>query len=262
MSRLERFRRDIAAMPVNARIERASGLAARVLAHTRLVLHLHASNQELNHSDQIGRQVPRSYAAHTFNLLRDTQHRYQLLRLTALWDEPRENRESIPTLIEYVRDLEIQDELERRYAAQWGQIGSNADIIGEGHTPEQEAQIRAVIEESEAAFGRAEAAKCRRKLCLAIKAADRLSASKRLRALVDFRNVGLAHNLDSGASNVAPADQARYGDERFVLERTIHIVSGLNIGIRGASFEWTEARRIAQRYAKAFWGGVTVQVLE
>ncbi len=152
--------------------------------------------------------------------------------------------------------------MERRYAAQWGQIAENVDILGGDHTPEQEAQMRAVIQKSEEAYGRAAAAKCRRQLALAIKAADSLQASKRLNSLKDFRNVRLAHNLDSGASTVAPADQTRYGDERFVLERTIHIVSGLNIGIRGTSFAWTDARRIAQRYAKAFWGGVTIQVRE
>src|SRR4051794_5585364 len=99
MSRLDKIRKKIAGLPVAARITRASELAERVLDHTRLVLHLHASNHELNYSDQIGRQVPHSYAAHTFNLLRDTQLRFELLRLAALWDAPSENRESIPTLL-------------------------------------------------------------------------------------------------------------------------------------------------------------------
>jgi hypothetical protein len=262
VSRLEDFRKKIVAMPVAARIARASELTERVLDHTRLVLHLHASNQELNASDQIGRQVPRSYAAHTFNLLRDTQHRFELLRLTALWDAPSENRESIPTLLEYLRHPATLDEMERRYAAEWGQLANTTEILGDDHTPDQLAQIRALLQQSETAFGRQEAAKGRRQLTLAIRAADKLSQSSRLRALVTFRNLSLAHNLDAGASAVTPPNHTRYGDERFILERTIHVVSGLNIGIRGASFEWSEAKRIAQRYAKAFWGGVTVQVLE
>jgi hypothetical protein len=56
-SRLIAFRRAIAAMPVAARNDRASELTSRVLDHVRMVLHLHASNQELNSSDQISRQA-------------------------------------------------------------------------------------------------------------------------------------------------------------------------------------------------------------
>jgi hypothetical protein len=244
------------------RIERAKALVGRILDHTRQVLHLHASNHELNNTDQVGRQVPTSFAAHTFNLLRESQHRYELLRLAALWDAPSDDRESIPTLIEWVRAAAVRDELQRLYAAHWGNVAEGVEILGDTLTAEEQRSVREQIRASEEAFGHKEATGTRRQLDLAIRAADRLSVSKKVAGLVDFRNVAVAHNLGLAASTVTPQNAARYGDERFILDRTIHIVSGLNMGIRGAHFPWVEAKQTARRYAHAFWGGVKVQVLE
>jgi hypothetical protein len=258
---LEGFRKRLTAMPVVDRIKWAETLAGRILDHTHLVLHLHASNRELNYSDRIGRQVPRSYAAHTFNLLRDTQHRYELLRLTALWDSPRDDRESIPTLIELIRDDVVQNELERRGAAQWAEPPVT-NVSEEEHSPEMNAQILDMVRDSEIAFGREQATKGRRRLALASMAAARLQTSRQLKALKEFRHTHLAHNLGSGAANVTPQDRLRYGDERFVLRRTIAIVNWLNLGVRNSSFGWTEAGAIAQRYAAAFWQGVAIEVRE
>jgi hypothetical protein len=209
MSRkLEAFRRKVAGMSVDDRIERAMVLSGRVLDHTQFVIHLHASNRELNYSDTVGRQVPRSFAAHTFNLLRDTQQRFELLRLTALWDDPSDNRESIPTIVELVRSDAVQDELARRCAAQWqGQTVTFARDENEELTPEVRAEIEAIVQQSEASFGDEQAEKGRRSLMLAMKASDQMRTSRKLRALVDFRNSYLAHNLDALAAVVQPQDR-------------------------------------------------------
>lgn len=249
MTREQKLQKEICKLSVDQKIARAQELSSRVLDHARLVMHFNASNRELL-SDQIARQVPNSYAAHTFNLLCHTQHHFGLIRLTALWDNPSEQRESIPTLLKYVRDESVQQELERRYAAQWGQVAGCEDI-----------ELRALIENSEVSFGRSEAAKCRRILCLAIRAADRFKESQQLSKLFKFRDAHVAHNLNSGAP-VTPESRPRSGDVEFALERTIRIIDGLNRGIRGAGFDWAGAKRIAGRNAKAFWGGVSVRVLE
>jgi hypothetical protein len=256
------FLKLITKLTTEEKIDRAKQLVARILDHSRHLLRIHYSNHELNYSDKISRQVPSSYAAHTFNLLRVTQYRFEIMRLSALWDDPRENRESIPTLLEFIRDIEVRDELQRLCAAQWERQSNRPILIGE-NVDEIEAQsIRESISNNEIEFGRIEAAKSRRRLELGVKAADLLKNSKRIHAIKDFRHTRLAHNLGESAAKISPHERAKYGDERFVLDRTLHIVSCLNLGIRGASFEWDKSRKIAERYAVAFWGGVNLNVLE
>lgn len=236
MSYKKKFDNKICKMSIDEKIKWASDLTDSVVGQASLMLRIHASNQELIYTDQISSQVPLSYAAHTFNLLLDSQMSFEILRLTSIWDNESENRQSIPTILRVIRDVSVLDELQRRCEAHWD--GDNA------------------------AFGLAKGAKVRRQLDLAIKAADRLKKSSRLKALFNFRDNRLAHNLDSTAWQVVSPRRPDCFEYRFLLDRTLHIITGLNCGIRSGDFKWRECRQVAQRRAKAFWGGVTVRVRE
>lgn len=251
----------VSKLTLDDKIERARDLMDKILDHSQLLLRIHYSNYQLIYSDLTSKQVRRSYGAHTFNLLQATQYRFEIIRLCALWDNPSEHRESIPTLLMFLNDS-VKDELQRQYAKQWERTSIFSASSDQNFGEEESQSIRDFIKESEIQFGLAEAQKSRRKLELAIKAAKALLKSKKLSALRDFRDTRLAHNLISSASTISVNDRAKYGDERYVLERTLQIVSCLNLGIRGSSFDWGRSKKLAERYAGAFWGGVSINVIE
>lgn len=247
---------------LDKKIIRAEELIDKILFHSQTLLRIHYSNRKLLYSDIISSQIPKSFAAHTFNLLQITQYRFEVMRLSALWDSPSKHRESIPTLLELLKDNDVKDELQRRYAEQWERMSDSILSTNEEINSSELEAIKQSINESKRKFGLSEAIKARRRLELAINAANSLLISDKLKAIIDFRHTKLAHNLDLSASTVDQELKTKYGDERYVLDRTLNIVSCLNLAIRGASFEWRSARKIAERYAKAFWDGAKFDVIE
>jgi AbiU2 len=89
----------------------------------------------------------------------------------------------------------------------------------------------------------------------AIKAARETADSPKLISVRNLRDK-LAHRLKrTRAEMTAPGTvhPAKYGDEKDLLEETINIVDGLHLGINGTKRNWEDARRIAQKNARALW---------
>jgi AbiU2 len=87
-----------------------------------------------------------------------------------------------------------------------------------------------------------------------IKAARETAASARLTSVRNLRDK-LAHRLkkthaEKGRGIVNPA---KYGDEKVLLQETINIVDGLHLSINGTNRDWEDARRIAEKNARALW---------
>jgi len=240
------------------RISAAKLCVGKVLDHALYVLRVHESNRLLVFSDLIEKQIQPSFGAHTFNILRDSQYKYEIVRLYALWDRESSDRESILTIIKLIDKASIIEALEIETKNEWLSIGSHIVDL-EKHDPETQKWIEEETERSllEIAIDRAHLAG--RSIQAAIYASKRIAKSERLKALRHVRDVYAAHALDPSKIS-KPQQSMRHGDEKWLMNYSIMIINWLNVGVRGASMDWEASRKMAQRNASYFWEGVTVSV--
>jgi len=86
-----------------ARTKIAASKIEKVLDGLITAYKLHCSNDIVNRSDFLSSQIPRSYAAHAFNTFKDAMFFSEALKLCTLWDKPRSDRNSLPTIVALVR---------------------------------------------------------------------------------------------------------------------------------------------------------------
>ena len=60
---------------VNDRIVEAKRLTERLVDHAHYLLDIRENNAIVVYSDQLSKQIPRSYAANAFNIFREAMHR-------------------------------------------------------------------------------------------------------------------------------------------------------------------------------------------
>jgi len=249
-------------LAIEQRINLAKYKVKKLVDHLRHVIAIHESNKILVYSDALSKQIPQSYGAHTFNLLQDSQYRYELVRLCALWDASQPDRESIPTIVTLISDDDIRKALVKETEDHWVDLTATYLPADQNYDDETRRAIDASIRTSEQEFGAKEARKAHRWLKSAEKMVERVRKCPRFLALIDMRNHHVAHNLSAGAKKKAHHATSKYGDENWLLELSIRIVDRLNLGVCGSSFGWDDSRRIAEKQARAFWNGVTIEVLQ
>jgi hypothetical protein len=66
---------------VNKRIAEAKRLTARLVDHAHYLLDIRENNAIVVYSDQLSKQIPRSYAANAFNVFREAMHQIEIVRL-------------------------------------------------------------------------------------------------------------------------------------------------------------------------------------
>jgi hypothetical protein len=81
---------------VSKRITEAKRLTARLVDHAHYLLDIRENNAIVVYSDQLSKQIPRSYAANAFNVFREAMHQIELVRLSALWDQAQIENENHP----------------------------------------------------------------------------------------------------------------------------------------------------------------------
>jgi AbiU2 len=127
------------------RITLAKTKMDKVLGHFLNLLALHESNAIIVFSPMLASQIPRSYAANAFNVFQRAMHDFELIRLCALWDCPRDARdekESIPTVVELIERAPIVDALAEEFRRHWANIGSH------NLNPSSDPELRALEEEA------------------------------------------------------------------------------------------------------------------
>src|SRR3954465_7073896 len=80
------------------RIKAAKQKVARLVDDMRALLQVHEANRIIVYSDRLSTQVGRSFAANAFNSFQRSAL-FELVRLCAAWDTPKEDRYSIPSAI-------------------------------------------------------------------------------------------------------------------------------------------------------------------
>jgi hypothetical protein len=80
------------------RITEAKRLTERLVDHAHYLLDIRENNAIVIYSDTLSKQIPRSYAANSFNVFREALHQIELVRLSALWDQAHIENEAIPSV--------------------------------------------------------------------------------------------------------------------------------------------------------------------
>jgi hypothetical protein len=244
--------KKIAAMDSLERFSKAQEKIQWMVDELIVLIELHENNDLITYSPLLSDQIPRSYAARAFNVVQESIHRYEIIRLCTFWDGVDFEKANIPTVIVLVGDRSVSGQAAKQMEDHFGNMGFS--IANPHPDPAFQAQIEALLHEDQRAFGREEGAKAMRRLEDTIKSAHETAASPRLTSVRNLRDK-LAHRLkkthaENGPSTVNPA---KYGDEKVLLQETINIVDGLHLSINGTNRDWEEVRRIARKNARALW---------
>jgi hypothetical protein len=207
-------------------------------------------------------QIPRSYAANAFNLFQHVMHDFELVRLCALWDRPvneRDEKESIPTVLELVDHSAVIDALVQAERAHWLDIGSRNIASLNPELSEGEVEL---IKKSEARFGEERASLARLELREATADARNILGSTRLTALRNHRDKYLAHSLTSTRREKAggPMTPVKYSYAIELFDASIPIVEKLHRWVTGKGFEIEQSQKISRKCAEALWKGCTFEV--
>ena len=81
------------------RIRLAKAKMEKLLDSFLYVLELHANNSFVVFSPLLASQIPRSHAAHAFNVFQRSMYQIEIVRHCAIWDGVGLDKENIPTVV-------------------------------------------------------------------------------------------------------------------------------------------------------------------
>jgi hypothetical protein len=244
--------KKIAGMDPLERFSRAREKIQWMVDELIVLIALHENNALITYSPLLSDQIPRSYGARAFNVVQESIHRYEIIRICTFWDGVDLEKANIPTALELVDDPRISSQAAKEMEDHFGNIGFS--IANPHPDPAIQTEIEALLHENEQAFGRQQGAIAVQRLEGVIKTARKTIASPRLTSVRNARDK-LAHRLKETRAEKSPGTvhPARYGDEKDLLKETIDIVNGLHLSINGTNWDWENSRRIAQKNARALW---------
>jgi len=250
----------LAELTVEERVSRAKAKTSVLVDQALHLLELHEANRIIVYSPTLASQIPRSHAAHAFNTFQAATHRYEIVRLCALWDAARIHKVSIPTVVKLIDRDDVLDMLAEETRASWGTIGTRA--YDQGEDEETGRLIEEAVSRSEQAHALRRTARARLRLQTAIRWSKRIEASSKLKSVRNMRDKYFAHSLERTYLEMAQEDVAnmKYGDERRLLWRAVAIVDALHQGINGSGFAWKSSMEMARRNAQALWGACTFDI--
>ena len=239
------------------RLDLAKARAGKLVDHIAPLFLMHEANAAIIYSTQLSAQIPRSYAAHAFNQFQHSMHLFEIIRLCAIWDKPATDRESIPTIIVLFNEPQLIDQLVND-ARDFHAMQAPPDSIRQDDNDHKSwwkkdrKEFADLVEDT-----------IRDKLSFAVEKVTEIRNSSRLKALMDFRDRYIAHNLDipqSTLSGTANVENLKYNDETTILEDTIAVADALHHGLNQTGFDWNGSREIARKNANALWSNCTFDI--
>ncbi len=91
----------------------------------------------------------------------------------------------------------------------------------------------------------------------------KIRESDRLKALGDFRDANIAHNLDVPEPDIGTktsVHRLKYGDEASLLKDTVAVADALHHGLNRTAFDWEGSQEIARKNARALWNRCTFDI--
>jgi len=256
-----KFAKEIRKMSASERVELAKSKIQRMVDALIQLIAIHENNALITYSPLLSVQIPKSHAANAFNVVQESIHFYEIVRLCTFWDGLDHDKSNIPTVVELVNNDEICKKVFDETKAHWTNIGtSHVDPDSDAAT---RAQVEKLVRASNEDFGHSEAEMAIERLRSSIKSARWTKHSRKLTNVMNMRDKHLAHQLEKtraeGKGTVKPM---KYGDEKDLLEKTIQVVGGLHLSINGADFDFSESTKIAQKRANALWSSCKFTDLE
>jgi hypothetical protein len=179
-------------------------------------------------------------------------HFYFLVRLSAIWDKPSSDRESIPSVLALIEKQSVKD---RFVDATYEYHATMAEP--RRLTPTTEPVEQSMLADHWAAFRKRraeeESEKVKRWITFVTRIVPRAEHSFVATSLRPFRDGYLAHNLEAAAVNKGNPIKIKYGDEAKLLRLTIRIIDRLHLSLNGTGFAWDMAREQAIRNASELW---------
>jgi hypothetical protein len=243
----------------NKRIAEAKRLTERLVDHVHYLLDIRENNAIVVYSDQLSKQIPRSYAANAFNVFREAMHQIEIVRLSALWDQPHVDNETILSVIELIDNDEVVQVLAEAARAQYARAPEPMDP----NEPAEEREIGLrLLKRVNEKRGEEHANNAVAGLRKAIADARALKSSPQLRSIRNLRNKHVAHyltqtNAEKGGEIIAPM---KVGDERPVLETSLNIIELLYCWVNGVGISFAESQKIDKKCAEELWNACTFDI--
>jgi hypothetical protein len=244
---------------VNKRITEAKRLTERLVDHAHYLLDIRENNSIVVYSNQLAKQIPRSYAANAFNVFREAMHQIEIVRLSALWDQAHIDNETILTVIELVDSDEVVQALGEAARALYGRPPEPMD-------PNEPAEEREIglrfLKKLNEKRGEEHASKAIEGLRKAIADARAMKSSPQLSSLRNLRNKHVAHYLtqtkaERAGELIAPM---KVGDEKPVLETSLGIIELLYCWVNGVGISFAESQKIDKKCAEELWNACTFNI--
>jgi hypothetical protein len=241
----------------NKRITEAKRLTARLVDHTHYLLDIRENNAVVVYSDQLSKQIPRSYAANAFNVFREAMHQIEIVRLSALWDQAQIDNETILTVIELIDNEDVIKALAENARAQY--ISTPEPMDPKEKVEESTLQF---LKEINKKRGEEHASNALGGLRQAIADARAMKSSAQLRSIRNLRNKHVAHyltqtNAEKSGEIIAPM---KVGDEKPVLEGSVKIIELLYCWVNGVGISFAESQKIDKKCAEELWNGCKFDV--
>ncbi|HEY1983695.1 MAG TPA: hypothetical protein VGH13_26725 [Xanthobacteraceae bacterium] len=244
------------AKEVGWRINDAKRTTKCVVNHAVDLLWLNESNAVTIYSDRLAKQIPRSYAAHAFNAFRKAMQQIEIVRLCALWDTAKLDRETIPTVVELIDHSSVLEQLSDAVRAQYPQVAPNL----ENSVTAEESDVE-VINFYHTKIGNARAELALSELRTVIQKARCLQKSEQMKAIRILRDNHVAHNLTKEAKERSGAvESIKYGDERTILTETLSIIKTLYDWVNGVGFSFEASRKIDRKCVEELWHNCTFTI--
>ncbi|WP_113152945.1 hypothetical protein [Nitratireductor sp. OM-1] len=224
--------------------------------HICSLFQMHEANVFAIYNGTLARQIPRSYAGHAFNQFQASMYLFEVIRLAALWDTPGDDRESIPTIVKLIDKAEILNAVIDDTRAYY----LNEMLIADLNPVEDPLTVEAKqhwLQSYRGERAHMEIGRTKERFRAAINGCAAVVRSEQLQSIRAYRDRYIAHNLDlpdaklGEKTNVPRA--AKYGDETWVLEKTVEIADNLHLALNGSSFDWDGSRDIARRSSEQLW---------
>jgi hypothetical protein len=257
MSKRSDAEKAIERLPRPERIRLAKAKMEKLLDYFLYVLELHANNSFVVFSPLLASQIPRSHAAHAFNVFQRSMFQIEIVRLCAIWDGVGLERENIPTVVKLIEDDKIiemlAEETRSRHMSgvDFGAVvkPENDPIIAAEMEQEKQASIDPQYADERASLARTE-------LRQVITDTRGVLSSLRLASIMNTRDRDIAHSLETTRREKdGPVQPVKYGDETKLLNASIPILERLYCWVNGKSFSIENSQKIDHDNAEALWTG-------
>lgn len=189
---------------------------------------IHANNRFLIYDSVFDDRLNQTFAGNAFNALCMASFGFELVRLTALWDPPAEDKVSIPEVVALVDDIDVRAQLKNEFDSHYD--GEFLRIVsGPWNHVRFERRWRHMIQLT----------RC-------------IVNSDRLKTLRSHRNKFLAHNL-----SIPTHSSPRFGQERKLLRSSQHIALALSTVLEDRGLNYDQSRQMNRRHASEFWKGLS-----